>query len=998
MTTNNEVLRDIWVRLKEQEFASSSDLSSNREMWNKLLYYALSSVTDYLCEDNLVANQQLRSQLEFAAKFFETLPQIDLDVNRLFGDEELMLFSATAYSFTGYPGASAVVLKGLTGDKLSLTERVLAEAIRYGDANFPWENSQIGLTASLVFSGHEDISILYKQVDSLIEDAYRRDDDMDIIAAECVKKIIRQCWENATIKLMPNFSDTDQQKWISSLTAGKLHPVLWGAQQELGKHNVFRGNSAVVQLPTGSGKTASFSLILRAGLYRDSFHVAVIVAPFKSIRDEIYRDLKLQFHDEEIDINRISTELKVDFSNFSLIERPAIIIVTPEKSLFMIRHNPNFLDETGLFIFDEAHQLDNSERGITFELLLSTINFLVADEIQKVFVSAVIGNPDEVSEWFNSGNNDIVSELQPRKFERVLGYSRWNNETNHGELLIWNKLQETRPLVQFPYFFAPIKIRKNKTQPDFTIRNHTAGIRWATALTTRQFMRGGMVAVYAPRKDTIKGLAKVFLELQKRSPIAIDDSESIAALCNLFELNFGKDSVLVKAYQSRVFIHDGNIPDSIRGSLEFEARKGNIPLLLCTNTLAQGVNLPIKTIIITSVGNGELELNNRDTINLVGRVGRAGVVNEGNIIFMQNINPISDRRSRTALNNLVDEAPANPLGSSLASLFMRTAVDSYDNATGYIQVSDWCTPEFLDDPLKWISNLVKDVSPKQAKAYNHVFLEKASGVWKIENYLMSIWDVIQEGEQEANIEKVIRKMFASTCIQDDEFDLMVWTFKYLGEKISSLAVDGHDILVMSKMMVGINEALNIENFVDSNGESIIESDDLEQLIIDIWPILRTSVSVRNQSEENLYRFLLIEWVKGKSYIEIFESWKLEYPEVKLSNRNLEVERVYIICSQVFQFDMQLKLTALMEAITDPVKHARLEKLQIVMKTGLPKKTEQVMYEVGISDRILTHLLCDEMGVDTADRQEVLHWLRMNKEKIIEKFGNVIPEYFRNRMW
>ncbi|MFO5361515.1 hypothetical protein RCL63_22665, partial [Salmonella enterica subsp. enterica serovar Stanley] len=74
-----------------------------------------------------------------------------------------------------------------------------------------------------------------------------------------------------------------------------------------------------------------------------------------------------------------------------------------------------------------------------------------------------------------------------------------------------------------------------------------------------------MVAVYAPRKDTIKGLAKVFLELQKRSPIAIDDSESIAALCNLFELNFGKDSVLVKAYQSRVFIHDGNIPDSIRG-------------------------------------------------------------------------------------------------------------------------------------------------------------------------------------------------------------------------------------------------------------------------------------------------------------------------------------------------------------------------------------------------------------------------------------------------
>lgn len=997
MTTNNEVLRDIWVRLKEQEFASSSDLSSNREMWNKLLYYALSSITDYLCEDNLVANQQLRSQLEFAGKFFETLPQIDLDVNRLFGDEELFLLSATAYSFAGYPGASAVVLKGLTGDKLSLTERVLAEVIRYGNGNFPWENSQIGLTTSLVFSGHEDISILYKQVDSLIEASYRRDEDIDIIAAECVQKIIRQCWENATIKLMPNFSDTDQQEWISSLAAGKLHPVLWSAQQELGKHNVFRGNSAVVQLPTGSGKTASFSLILRAGLYRDSFHVAVIVAPFKSIRDEIYWDLKLQFHDEEVDINRISTELKVDFSDFSLIERPAIIIVTPEKLLFMIRHNPNFLDETGLFIFDEAHQLDNSDRGITFELLLSTINFLVADEIQKVFVSAVIGNPDEVSEWFNSGDNDIVNELTPRKFEKVLGYSGWNDKTMHGELLIWNKLQETKTLVKFPHFFDPVRIKKSKIQPDFTIKNHTKGIRWATALTTRQFMKGGMVAVYVPRKDTIKGLAQVFMELQEKSPIPIDDDESITKLYKLFELNFGKNSVLVRAYQRGIFIHDGDIPDSIRSSLEFEARNGNISLLLCTNTLAQGVNLPIKTLIITSVGNGELELNNRDTLNLIGRVGRAGVINEGNIVFMQNSNSFSDKRARLALNNLAMGVPANPLGSSLASLFMPTAIDSYGSSE-YIQVSDWCVSEFLDDPLKWISNRVKEDSPNRAKAYRRVLLKKADGIWKIENYLMSIWNVIQEGVLEENIEKTVQKMFASTLIQNNEFDLMVWTFKYLGERISHLVVERYDILVMSKMMVGINEALNIKNFADSNDELIITSDDLEQIIIDIWPILRTSISTKNQSEENLYRFLLNEWVKGKSYIEILESWELQYPDIRLLNRKPAVEKVYIICSQVFQFDMQLKLTALMEVITDPVKYSRLEKLQIAMKTGLPKETEQLMYGVGISDRILARLFCEEMGVDTASHQEVFHWLRMNKEKIIEKFGNIIPEYFRRRMW
>ncbi|MFK5283561.1 hypothetical protein ACI3PL_28705, partial [Lacticaseibacillus paracasei] len=82
--------------------------------------------------------------------------------------------------------------------------------------------------------------------------------------------------------------------------------------------------------------------------------------------------------------------------------------------------------------FDEAHQLDNSGRGVTFELLLSTIDLLVSKEVQKVFVSAVIGNPDDVSRWFNSGENVVVSELLPRKFSRILGYSKWQDKTMHG--------------------------------------------------------------------------------------------------------------------------------------------------------------------------------------------------------------------------------------------------------------------------------------------------------------------------------------------------------------------------------------------------------------------------------------------------------------------------------------------------------------------------------------------------------------------------------------
>ncbi|MFK5279976.1 hypothetical protein ACI3PL_10425, partial [Lacticaseibacillus paracasei] len=182
-----------------------------------------------------------------------------------------------------------------------------------------------------------------------------------------------------------------------------------------------------------------------------------------------------------------------------------------------------------------------------------------------------------------------------------------------------------------------------------------------------------------------------------------------------------------------------------------------------------------------------LELNDRDTINLVGRAGRTGVINESNVIFMQNGNSSADKRSRRALTNLMWDRPANALGSSLASLFMPTAINAYNRSLGDLQVTDWCFEDFLDDPLAWITLRVEKTSPKQSRSYRNVLLEKANGIWKIENYLMSVWDIIQEGNQEENIESIARRTFAATRIGADELELMIWTFKYLGRKIAQLA-------------------------------------------------------------------------------------------------------------------------------------------------------------------------------------------------------------------
>ena len=55
--------------------------------------------------------------------------------------------------------------------------------------------------------------------------------------------------------------------------------------------------------------------------------------------------------------------------------------------------------------------------------------------------------------------------------------------------------------------------------------------------------------------------------------------------------------------------------------------------VICTSTLAQGVNLPIRYLLVTSVYQGAERIKVRDFHNLIGRAGRAGMHTEGSILF-----------------------------------------------------------------------------------------------------------------------------------------------------------------------------------------------------------------------------------------------------------------------------------------------------------------------------------------------------------------------------
>jgi replicative superfamily II helicase len=117
------------------------------------------------------------------------------------------------------------------------------------------------------------------------------------------------------------------------------------------------------------------------------------------------------------------------------------------------------------------------------------------------------------------------------------------------------------------------------------------------------------------------------------APSTHSNAEEISRMSRLFEENFGGDSYLTRAAQLGMFAHHGNTPDGIRLSIEHAMRDDLIRLVVCTSTLAQGVNLPIRYLLITSTMQGGDRIRARDFHNLMGRAGRAGMYGEGTVIF-----------------------------------------------------------------------------------------------------------------------------------------------------------------------------------------------------------------------------------------------------------------------------------------------------------------------------------------------------------------------------
>ena len=181
--------------------------------------------------------------------------------------------------------------------------------------------------------------------------------------------IIVAC-ENSSWSLLPSSSGILDEEWESYLQSKMSIKMLWPAQRLIAEKGLLRGESSIVQLPTGVGKTRSIELIIRAAFLSERANIAIIVAPLRALCNEITMDMYKAFGND-VTINQFSDVLQNDFWNlFSEDIKRQILICTPEKLSYVLHHDPFFLSAIDLFVFDEGHMFDDGGRGATYELLV----------------------------------------------------------------------------------------------------------------------------------------------------------------------------------------------------------------------------------------------------------------------------------------------------------------------------------------------------------------------------------------------------------------------------------------------------------------------------------------------------------------------------------------------------------------------------------------------------------------------------------------------------
>ena len=830
---------------------------------------------------------------------------------------------------------------------------------------------------------------------------------VDIIIAVALRKI-----DYSAITCLPQYSGLALPLWQSTLDKPNFIKEFWPAQRLLGQKGVLNGASAIVQMPTSAGKTKSTELIIRSAFLSGRASVAVIVAPFRALCREISMSFGKAFDGEDVTLNELrDIPLLSDEENTfikrllgqDLLQQPAgntVIVSTPEKMVYLLRHEPDLASKIGLLVLDEGHQFDTGRRGVTYELLLASLKKQVPEECQKVLISAVMSNAESIGDWLNGDAGVAISGDKLLPTIRSVAFTSWKTKRGQLDYFIRNEYDE-------PNFFVPrlleeIKLAKRPKERKDRIFPDRDSVQSIAAYLGVKLAPQGPVAIFCGDKRSIVSIGKSLVDYYDRGlpfprPVETCDQEEITKLTYLAELHWGPDYTLSKSMALGILPHSANVPNGLRVAIEWAMENNKARLVVCTSTLAQGVNLPIKYLVVSSTLQAGQEISTRDFHNLIGRAGRAGYHTEGSIIFAdprifdkKHVRGQKWRWERVL--HLLDFANAEDCLSSLLEL-IRPFSDGMEELDPL---------DFIREPNAIRNQVISWGEEHEVDVSNWLFelAKRSLSIQAIESYFLSYLKDNPTADEQV-FTSLCEDTLAHSLADDMERAMLLQAFAVISERVQ--AIDEIKYPYFGRAILGIEQLMAIESWATENLEAIRDSNEsTEDLLRLSWPLLEIvggSTLIMKIQPAQMRVELAERWISGASYAELHDCAMANevYVAAKTRRHNITMEHIVEFTDNGLGYEAMLVIGALadiLEGLNEAIEVVdAVRLLQARMRYGLCSKLDLWLYQEGYVDREVCKRLSAFLSDHGIDVERFEHDVLDTNKDEIERVMAEFPTYF-----
>ena len=429
--------------------------------------------------------------------------------------------------------------------------------------------------------------------------------------------------------------------------------------------SIAAGNSVVVTAPTGAGKTlvadGAISLTFQRGVR------AFYTTPIKALSNQKFNDLSETYGHAEVGLLTGDNVINGD---------APIVVMTTEVLRNMIYEGSAALDRLGVVILDEVHYLADRHRGSVWEEVIIHLD----RSVPIVSLSATIANPEEFTGWVEArrGRTDLV--VESHRPVPLTSMYMWRDRNHGGASAMMPVFDRAgRPNAAISRTLGRSRGRHQR----FSTPRRTEVV----AMLAEEKLLPVIYFVFSRKgcdatAETIAGAGLDLTTPSEQAEIATIVARRVAHLSeeDLTVLGFERwRSHLLKGAAPH---HAGLVP-AFKETVEELFLRGLVKVVAATETLALGINMPARTVVLESLSKFDGEshelLGPSDYTQLTGRAGRRGIDDHGTAVVLHSPYVPFERVSGIAATG------SNPLRSSFAPTYNMTVnlIARYDESRAH---------------------------------------------------------------------------------------------------------------------------------------------------------------------------------------------------------------------------------------------------------------------------------------------------------------------------